>query len=303
MSDQVASETNSLAEAAKALIAPSQQGNTGAQVDAAQQQAANEQKPAGNALDEILKGTEDEKIAGKPLHEHPRFQELVQQKNEFKQAAESYKAAMAEMEQEVKTREQLNSTFLELYTQYENPQEVLRLDAQLADVMQKLNDAGDPTVKAALARIESFIRGEKPVVPQTRPQSQKPSAAEEKLNQLLTQQWHSAADSLVNSSKIRPELRTLLKEGALSLIDTKGDVNQETLLKAFRDFISRNGWDQQFLTGSTAKNVPPTAKGGAVTASPNTASGPTSPKNPEDITDPNDLRRLLQERFRQLAES
>jgi hypothetical protein len=267
-----------------------------------------------DALDSLLEGQdegesdESEDEGQKPLHTHPRFKQLIEQKNSAQKAVEERDETIADLETQLEENEALSSTFLKMYEEFENPAEQLRYNTALADAITKVYDAnqGHPAVESVLDLVQKVMKtgGVGNMAKDNNAEERQTSQSDDRLTKVLRNQWAKETEGVLTTTKIRPELHAILKDEVLSNVDVNKDPDSGQVKAQIKSYIESKGWDVEFLTGgkaTTAGEGPPTAGSGRSANAPKASTGKqTSQQNADETTDPEELRSQLRTRFAQL---
>lgn len=254
---------------------------------------------------------EPEEEVNKPLNQHPRFQELIKQKNEFKAQISELQEKLTDMQKASNDNSELRAAFLEIYNEFEEPAEMLRRDAMLADAVTKLYEAeGDDDqglIHQALQRVNEFIKSGVVTKMASKDKNQsRPSDADSRLQKLIANQWRSEIDGLLKTTAVRPELHSVIRDAVMQRVNVNEDPSRSTVIELARDYISGNGWSKEFLVGqpiAKKSEVPPTARSGGVGSVSIPSEGSEGPKTVKDLDSMNrqELESFLVNKARMLA--
>ena len=181
---------------------------------------------------------------GKPKSiPYPRFAEL----NGKKKAAEG---RAAQLEAELKAAKEAKPSeyhaFVEEhYGKFEKPIETLREDAQWAAAFWELKN--DPTVRAAIVKIQQHHQGAMRVSDRTA-KSETPAApaADPRVDALVREQVRGTGRAILAEAKVREQLHGPILDHVLS---QNPNPSREAVLTLVKEYVSAQGWTNQFLRG------------------------------------------------------
>jgi len=225
-----------------------------------------------NILDALTKDEPEEEDSkdGQQSVPYKRFQKLISQRNELREAKKEAEGKLAELE----TATEL---FSEHYGQFEDPEGQFRLDSQFIKAMDTLYSKDNETIKQAAVIVQEFIKtgkiaGEK--------ESAMPKATRNETDSAVARElWTDRIDSVLDGSPIKPELKTVIRKHAVREFDGKS-LTKTRAKEVITEYIKDNEWSAEFMTGKASKP--------ATTAKPATASSARrtdSPAKPQKETE------------------
>jgi len=288
---------NSFASLFSTEEAASQEAEGTTQDETAQATESSEADSAKVETEDILdlltkEDSEEEEIEwdGKQnLREHPRFKKLVEQRNEAREAKKETEARLTELES-------ANELFTEHYSQFEDPQQQFQLDTQFVKAMDTLYSKNIDVVKQTAEMVHEFIRTGK-IIDKKETVMPKSETKMNTDNTVARELWTDRVDTLLDSTPIKPELKTVIRKHAVSEFDGKS-LSKTRAKEVISEFIKENEWSASFLTGKTSKaaSKPSTASSTRRTEAP---AKPQETSSKVEEATAEDLKADMNERMRQ----
>lgn len=150
-------------------------------------------------------------------------------------------------ESELKGSGEIRTAFEAMYSKFEKPLEQMREDAAFAQAAFELRN--DPDVQKALSKIASHHHGATRAVNDRTAKPEQP-ATDPRLDALLQERVKDRADALLESAKVRPELRGAITSYVLS---QNPDPSREAVWALMQEYVNAQGWSRQFLRGGSEK--------------------------------------------------
>ena len=212
-----------------------------------------------------------------PFHEHPRFKELVEQKNQAIQSQRQLETKLAELEKRFSQPTQQTPSQAE---KDELIEDLKKIDPRLAERLEKFGKSSQ-TVEQLLSRLENFEK----------------QAAQKEQQQVL-QSAVAKVNQLHEANKVAPELREIINY-KLDALYAQGKLNQQTLEAEYKKAL--DGFNK-FLESrdreTTKKYVEDKKKDSKIpTSQPKGTPAKAAPKKPNWSADKETARAQIVNRY------
>lgn len=238
-----------------------------------------------------------------PLHEHPRFREVIQQREEAKQKA-------AELEKRIAELEGKKSPFEEYFSKFDDPVAVFEDSTQLYEAIWEMRN--EPAVREALQEINqyaanknSLFKTQKGRTTVTTPK--KDEATETKpdprIDALLRERAESRVLGMLKESPILPKFHRMLTDYVAQSVDPLQEVTSDQVASKIHEYMERYGLAKEDLIGSSnvRTDTPPTGKNGnpvgAVAKQTPNDDQDAGSKKEKQFDNPDDLADYLRKQF------
>lgn len=174
---------------------------------------------------------------------YSRFRQVNSQKKELEAELDKLRAASEESSKAAET-------FQRIWGWAEDPFQAAEQEEKLLNALDKLKE--EPEVREALKLVRQHIQGN-PIVrreTETKPAAPSQPASDPRVEQLIRSQVEEKADSVMESARIRPELRPVLREAVLSQVN---EPSQAKIKEALQGQISELGWTKEFVQSPRKK--------------------------------------------------